>query len=535
MYERQKMIIDDFKPMDSDDAVKDSKKVAGEDTLKEEEVLKEPDRTRVEVKLEASEHDTKKTPGKTVKMKARKKGRKQAHADTDVEHDSKEDERKTKSMNKEDAEESTEKGTNASKKRKGGPRMKRQSKRKKIESDLEKEEDLKTFLKIVPDKEGIIDYERFKTITPEGVDLVLWGDLRTMFDANAEDELWQNQERWNLKSWNFYENYRVHTLTLEDDSFKGRLMKLEAMMEERMIFKCWFHHHTTNGHQFTMSNRHQELASLEQTTFALAILAISEQMATGKGKPIPLMAEIAGNVQVNSRLSKIRSRFDRVFGYILQEFKKSQMKKHEVNTASVFVSTGSRVSTASSKSDQAEEGPDYVLIAFSSSSSDSKVSNDSTCSKSCLETVKLLKSQNDQLLKDLKKSELMVLGYKTDEFVNKPVVENCKVMSSEEEPKVALIIEEWVSDYEEEDVSQAKIEKKIVRPSIVKKEFVKSKQQEKTVRKTVKQDQGVIDSGCSRHMTGKMSYLTDYKEIDGGYVAFGGNPEGGKITRKVLD
>ncbi|GJR04474.1 putative ribonuclease H-like domain-containing protein [Tanacetum coccineum] len=29
-----------------------------------------------------------------------------------------------------------------------------------------------------------------------------------------------------------------------------------------------------------------------------------------------------------------------------------------------------------------------------------------------------------------------------------------------------------------------------------------------------------------------MSYLTDYEEIDGGYVAFGGNPKGGKITRK---
>ncbi|GJS51896.1 putative ribonuclease H-like domain-containing protein [Tanacetum coccineum] len=46
------------------------------------------------------------------------------------------------------------------------------------------------------------------------------------------------------------------------------------------------------------------------------------------------------------------------------------------------------------------------------------------------------------------------------------------------------------------------------------------------------QDQGVIDSGCSRHMTGNMSYLTDYEEIDGGCVAFGGNPKGGKITRK---
>ncbi|GJZ59611.1 putative ribonuclease H-like domain-containing protein [Tanacetum coccineum] len=46
------------------------------------------------------------------------------------------------------------------------------------------------------------------------------------------------------------------------------------------------------------------------------------------------------------------------------------------------------------------------------------------------------------------------------------------------------------------------------------------------------QDQGVIDSGCSRHITGNMSYLTNYEEIDGGYVAFRGNPKGGKITGK---
>nr|GEW46772.1 ribonuclease H-like domain-containing protein [Tanacetum cinerariifolium] len=45
-------------------------------------------------------------------------------------------------------------------------------------------------------------------------------------------------------------------------------------------------------------------------------------------------------------------------------------------------------------------------------------------------------------------------------------------------------------------------------------------------------DKGVIDSGCSRHVTGNMSYLTEFKEINGGYVAFGGNPKGGKITCK---
>nr|GEU56451.1 putative ribonuclease H-like domain-containing protein [Tanacetum cinerariifolium] len=39
-------------------------------------------------------------------------------------------------------------------------------------------------------------------------------------------------------------------------------------------------------------------------------------------------------------------------------------------------------------------------------------------------------------------------------------------------------------------------------------------------------DKGVIDSGCSRHMTGNISFLSDFKKIDRGYVAFGGNPKG---------
>nr|GEX27473.1 putative ribonuclease H-like domain-containing protein [Tanacetum cinerariifolium] len=138
--------------------------------------------------------------------------------------------------------------------------------------------------------------------------------------------------------------------------------------------------------------------------------------------------------------------------------------------------------------------------------------------------------------------------------------------SSNSEPKVvrknddAPIIKEWVSDNKEDDVSQPKIEKKTIRPSIAKMKLVKSKQQEKTTKKTVKQveqhrqnthspkgnqkirkgnpqvnlqDQGVIDNGWSRHMTENMSYLTDYEEIDGGYVAFGENPKGRKIIGKA--
>ncbi|GJX76592.1 retrovirus-related pol polyprotein from transposon TNT 1-94, partial [Tanacetum coccineum] len=105
-----------------------------------------------------------------------------------------------------------------------------------------------------------------------------------------------------------------------------------------------------------------------------------------------------------------------------------------------------------------------------------------------------------------------------DEFVNKPVVENKK--SDKEVSEIvrknddALIIEEWVSDSEEENVSHPKTKKKTGNPQMD------------------LQDKGVIDSGCSRNMTRNMSYLTGYEEIDGGYVTFGGNLKGGKITGK---
>nr|GEZ96085.1 ribonuclease H-like domain-containing protein [Tanacetum cinerariifolium] len=46
----------------------------------------------------------------------------------------------------------------------------------------------------------------------------------------------------------------------------------------------------------------------------------------------------------------------------------------------------------------------------------------------------------------------------------------------------------------------------------------------------VQEDQGYVDSGCSRHMTGNMSYLSDFKEFNGGYVTFRGGANCGRIT-----
>ncbi|GJV48475.1 ribonuclease H-like domain-containing protein [Tanacetum coccineum] len=68
-------------------------------------------------------------------------------------------------------------------------------------------------------------------------------------------------------------------------------------------------------------------------------------------------------------------------------------------------------------SDQAEEGPNnFALMAYSSTSSassNSDVSTDSNCSSSCLENVKKLKEQNEQLIKDLRTAKINAVTFKT--------------------------------------------------------------------------------------------------------------------------
>ncbi|GJW95067.1 ribonuclease H-like domain-containing protein [Tanacetum coccineum] len=170
-----------------------------------------------------------------------------------------------------------------------------------------------------------------------------------------------------------------------------------------------------------------------------------------------------------------------------------------------------------------------------------------------------------------------------------------------EEPKkarentAAPIIEDWVSDDEEEDEEEVepipKVEKKIATPTATKKKSVKP---EKPIRRssscpnaskhmvpravlmktglknvnnakplnTVRSvntarpfstaspqhdgigdlmkpnsnsqlnDKGFVDSGCSRHMSGNIAHLSDFKDFNGGYVTFGGGANGGKITGK---
>ncbi|GJU26954.1 ribonuclease H-like domain-containing protein [Tanacetum coccineum] len=61
---------------------------------------------------------------------------------------------------------------------------------------------------------------------------------------------------------------------------------------------------------------------------------------------------------------------------------------------------------------------------------------------------------------------------------------------------------------------------------------VVSKGKVENVLKKDKWDHAVVDSGCSSHMTGNKAYLSEYEDLNGGFVAFRSDPKGGKITGK---
>ncbi|GJZ27617.1 hypothetical protein Tco_0572264 [Tanacetum coccineum] len=80
------------------------------------------------------------------------------------------------------------------------------------------------------DLHGLV-MKRFKYNTPEGYNLILWGDLKTMFEPDAKNEVWSNQQDWTLISWKLYENCEGHTLLLD-----GTLISFHMLVEKRYPF-----------------------------------------------------------------------------------------------------------------------------------------------------------------------------------------------------------------------------------------------------------------------------------------------------------
>ncbi|GJW16192.1 putative ribonuclease H-like domain-containing protein [Tanacetum coccineum] len=142
----------------------------------------------------------------------------------------------------------------------------------------------------------------------------------------------------------------------------------------------------------------------------------------------------------------------------------------------------------------------------------------------------------------------------SESITSVPDIATSKTKISESKPKSVSepLIEDWISDSEDENETEPKgVPKAVVsdnkgnEANDVKASACRFGDQSKRSPREPNsltfvqgnpqlelQEKGVIDSGCSRHMTGNKSYLSDYEEINGGFVAFRGDPKGGRITGK---
>ncbi|GJY12914.1 hypothetical protein Tco_0382223 [Tanacetum coccineum] len=71
------------------------------------------------------------------------------------------------------------------------------------------------------DRQDVMDLhrlvqERYDTTSPEGYDLLLWGDLKILFEPNEEDEIWKNQQDYNLISWRLFDSCGIHILLMHN-------------------------------------------------------------------------------------------------------------------------------------------------------------------------------------------------------------------------------------------------------------------------------------------------------------------------------
>ncbi|GJQ96317.1 hypothetical protein Tco_0007456 [Tanacetum coccineum] len=97
-------------------------------------------------------------------------------------------------------------------------------------------EDLEDLYKFVKAK-----YESTRPV--EGLDLLLWGDLKTMFELHVEDEVWRQQQEYKALNWKLYDSYGVHSLMLESMQIYMLVEKkypltpptLSMMLEKKLI------------------------------------------------------------------------------------------------------------------------------------------------------------------------------------------------------------------------------------------------------------------------------------------------------------
>ncbi|GKE89428.1 hypothetical protein Tco_1566903, partial [Tanacetum coccineum] len=75
------------------------------------------------------------------------------------------------------------------------------------------------------------------TTSPEGYDLMLWGDLKTLFEPDKEDEVWRHQHEYNLISWRLFDSCRIHILLMDNGIAIHMMIEKKYPLTQEMLSK----------------------------------------------------------------------------------------------------------------------------------------------------------------------------------------------------------------------------------------------------------------------------------------------------------
>ncbi|GJT52543.1 retrovirus-related pol polyprotein from transposon TNT 1-94 [Tanacetum coccineum] len=79
--------------------------------------------------------------------------------------------------------------------------------------------------------------ERYSTSAPEGFDLMLWGDLHTLFEHDEDDEIWRDQHEYNLLSWRLCDFCGIHILLMDNGLAIHMLTEKKYPLSQEMLSK----------------------------------------------------------------------------------------------------------------------------------------------------------------------------------------------------------------------------------------------------------------------------------------------------------
>ncbi|GJT40004.1 hypothetical protein Tco_0939869 [Tanacetum coccineum] len=79
--------------------------------------------------------------------------------------------------------------------------------------------------------------ERYSTTAPEGYDLMLWGDLHTLFEHDENDEIWRDQHEYKLLSWRLCDFCGIHILLMENGLAIHMLTEKKYPLSQEMLSK----------------------------------------------------------------------------------------------------------------------------------------------------------------------------------------------------------------------------------------------------------------------------------------------------------